>query len=121
MRYLRMVPVLVLIAITLFGGQRFLQAQESLPCEEPTPLPQSLWEQTIWAQKIRQLKKIAELRKNVQNIVVIYAENRSFDHLYGFFPGADGICQALKNPNCYQQKDRDGVIFSDLPPIPNDK
>jgi phospholipase C len=25
----------------------------------------------------------------VKTIVVIYAENRSFDHLYGFFPGAN--------------------------------
>ena len=35
----------------------------------------------------------AEL-SNVQTIVVIYAENRSFDHLYGFFPGANGIANA---------------------------
>ena len=30
----------------------------------------------------------------VQSIVVIYAENRSFDHLYGLFPGAEGIANA---------------------------
>ena len=30
----------------------------------------------------------------IDNIVVIYAENRSFDHLYGLFPGAEGIAQA---------------------------
>ena len=30
----------------------------------------------------------------VENIVVIYAENRSFDHLYGLFPGAEGLAQA---------------------------
>src|SRR3954468_1494816 len=30
----------------------------------------------------------------IETIVVIYAENRSFDHLYGFFPGANGIAQA---------------------------
>ena len=27
----------------------------------------------------------------MSNIVVIYAENRSFDNLYGLFPGANGI------------------------------
>jgi phospholipase C len=27
---------------------------------------------------------------NIKTIVVVYAENRSFDHLYGFFPGATG-------------------------------
>src|SRR5215472_2193840 len=26
----------------------------------------------------------------IENVVVIYAENRSFDNLYGFFPGANG-------------------------------
>ena len=31
----------------------------------------------------------ADLTK-IQTIVVIYAENRSFDHLYGMFPGANG-------------------------------
>ena len=30
----------------------------------------------------------------IKTIVVIYAENRSFDHLYGFFPGANGIVDA---------------------------
>lgn len=27
----------------------------------------------------------------IKTVVVIYAENRSFDNLYGLFPGADGI------------------------------
>jgi phospholipase C len=31
---------------------------------------------------------------DVQTIVVIYAENRSFDNLYGSFPGADGLANA---------------------------
>src|SRR5437667_11735060 len=29
-----------------------------------------------------------------QHIVVIYLENRSFDNLYGEFPGADGLANA---------------------------
>ncbi len=29
----------------------------------------------------------------IDHIVVIYAENRSFDHLYGLFPGAEGIAR----------------------------
>jgi phospholipase C len=28
---------------------------------------------------------------SVKNVVVIYAENRSFDNLYGHFPGANGL------------------------------
>ncbi len=30
----------------------------------------------------------------IDNVVVIFAENRSFDNLYGHFPGANGIDQA---------------------------
>jgi phospholipase C len=31
---------------------------------------------------------------DVNHIIVIYLENRSFDNLYGFFPGADGLANA---------------------------
>lgn len=54
----------------------------------------------------------------IKTIVVIYAENRSFDNLYGTFPGADGIAEALKNPACYRQVDRDGkAVLATLPPV----
>ena len=53
----------------------------------------------------------------IQTIVVIYAENRSFDNLYGFFPGANGL-QNLK-PEQYLQRDRDGSVLKELPPVPN--
>jgi acid phosphatase len=32
-----------------------------------------------------------KLQGKVSNVVVIYAENRSFDNLYGLYPGANGI------------------------------
>jgi len=32
--------------------------------------------------------------EKINHIVVIYLENRSFDHLYGAFPGAEGIAHA---------------------------
>jgi acid phosphatase len=51
----------------------------------------------------------------IQNIVVIYAENRSFDHLYGLFPGAEGITDAT--PAQYTQLDRDGKPLPSLPPV----
>src|SRR5690242_3986101 len=34
---------------------------------------------------------------NIDTIVVIYAENRSFDNLYGMFPGANGVASAFPN------------------------
>ena len=34
--------------------------------------------------------------EDLDTIVVIYAENRSFDNLYGGFPGANGLAQATR-------------------------
>ena len=51
----------------------------------------------------------------IQHIVIVYAENRSFDNLYGLFPGADGIAQAT--PEQYTQLDFDGKPLPHLPPV----
>ncbi len=50
----------------------------------------------------------------IDNVVVIYAENRSFDNLYGSFPGADGLSNATADRA--RQLDRDGQPLSELPP-----
>src|SRR5271166_2865857 len=52
---------------------------------------------------------------NIETIVVIYAENRSFDNLYGSFPGANGLSGLV--PAHYQQLDRDGTALKELPPV----
>jgi len=49
---------------------------------------------------------------SIRNIVVIYAENRSFDNLYGSFPGANGLQKAPR-----PQFDRDGSPLKELPPV----
>jgi acid phosphatase len=49
----------------------------------------------------------------VQTIVIVYAENRSFDNLYGSFPGANG----LRNAKRTVQLDRDGKPLMELPPV----
>jgi phospholipase C len=67
----------------------------------------------------------------IETIVVIYAENRSFDHLYGLFPGANGIANAT--PEQKTQRDHDGSVLpylqvwdadgkpdSNLPRLPNE-
>jgi acid phosphatase len=53
--------------------------------------------------------------ESIENIVVIYAENRSFDNLYGFFPGANGLSGLTAGE--YTQRDRDGAVLTELPPI----
>ena len=48
----------------------------------------------------------------IETVVVIYAENRSFDHLYGHFPGANGIDQATEDQKT--QLDHDGTPLRQL-------
>ena len=45
----------------------------------------------------------------IDTIVVLYPENRSFDHLYGLFPGANGIAKATMEQ--YTQRDHDGSVL----------
>jgi len=52
---------------------------------------------------------------SIEHIIVIYAENRSFDNLYGLFPGANGIDSAT--PQQYTQVDYDGTPLPHLPPV----
>jgi acid phosphatase len=61
------------------------------------------------------------LRNRVSTIVVIYAENRAFDNLYGNFPGAVGLDEVLERdgrprPAYVPQLDRDGSVLPVLPP-----
>jgi acid phosphatase len=63
----------------------------------------------------------AALRAKVHNIVVIYAENRAFDNLYGNFPGAHGLRKVVDEHGhprrgYIPQKDRDGSVLPALPP-----
>jgi len=60
------------------------------------------------------------LRSKVKTIVVIYAENRAFDNLYGNFPGADGLGTVVDAndqplPSYVLQRDRDGSVLKTLP------
>jgi phospholipase C len=66
---------------------------------------------TVWAGGASAAQDLSR----IQNIVVIYAENRSFDNLYGAFPGANGLSKATAAT--YIQRDRDGSVLKQLPPV----
>ncbi|RMO12204.1 Acid phosphatase [Pseudomonas cichorii] len=55
------------------------------------------------------------LKQHIKTVVIIYAENRSFNNLFGDFPGVEKPLSALK-PADYQQRDRDGTLLKTLPP-----
>jgi phospholipase C len=48
----------------------------------------------------------------VDHVIVIYQENRSFDNIFGLFPGADGLDAAREAP---PQVDRNGRRYETLP------
>ncbi|HET9645418.1 MAG TPA: acid phosphatase [Burkholderiaceae bacterium] len=50
--------------------------------------------------------------QRINHVVVIYAENHSFDNLYGLFPGADGIANATAEQKT--QLDHDGKPLKEL-------
>ncbi len=51
----------------------------------------------------------------IQTIVVIYAENHSFDNMYGMFPGANGVANATAEQRT--QVDHDGTALAQLPAV----
>ncbi len=58
----------------------------------------------------------AALRRHVQHIVVLYAENRSFNNLFADFPGLAQPLSAV-GAQVAPQRDRDGSVLATLPPI----
>lgn len=54
----------------------------------------------------------------IGHIVVIFTENRSFDNVFGLFPGADGLALPAER---FSQIDADGSVLAKLPPIPAGK
>ncbi len=58
----------------------------------------------------------ALLRQHIQHVVVLYAENRSFNNLFADFPG---LAQPLSqvSAEAARQRDRDGSVLNTLPPV----
>jgi len=51
----------------------------------------------------------------IGQIVVVYLENRSFDHLFGLYPGANGIANAQAQKQGVVQVDANGKPYAVLP------
>jgi len=56
------------------------------------------------------------LKAKIDHIVVIYAENRSFNNLFADFPGLQRPLSAVP-PEAALQRDRDGRLLAQLPPV----
>lgn len=75
-------------------------------CTRPAPQPE-----------IPSPARSAAAFAGINHIVVLYLENRSFDNLYGEFPGAEGIVGL--SPDRYRQRDATGAAFGVLPQAPD--
>lgn len=62
-----------------------------------------------------QVQAAAPNYSDIQTVVVIYAENRSFDNLFGSYPGANGLSRASSTSRT--QLDRDNSVLSGLPAV----
>jgi phospholipase C len=62
---------------------------------------------------------LAAFDQNINHVVVVYQENWSFDSLYGFFPGANGIPNATNPDESLKvpQVDKNGNVITTLPPV----
>jgi len=74
----------------------------------------SAWTVAAWAQNAPPAP-VPGLEK-VNHIIVLYLENRSFDNLYGLFPGANGLAAA---EGAAPQVDRDENPYATLPQVVN--
>ncbi len=52
--------------------------------------------------------------EKIEHIIVISLENRSFDNIFGMFPGADGVAQAKETAI---QRDKNGKPYETLPRV----
>ncbi|RYE04383.1 MAG: acid phosphatase [Sphingomonadales bacterium] len=58
----------------------------------------------------------AALKRKIDTVVVVYAENRSFNNLFAGFPGLQQPLSAVTPERCLQ-RDRDGRVLDTLPKI----
>ena len=59
---------------------------------------------------IEQLTKLQEAQDHIKHLIFIVQENRSFDHYFGTYPGADGFPMKNGKPNvCDHGPDSDGA------------
>lgn len=72
----------------------------------------------VEAAAARSLSKVNDkaLRDHIDTVVVIYAENRSFNNLFAGFPGLEQPLSAVP-PERALQRDRDGRVLEKLPKI----
>ena len=69
------------------------------PAATPTPPSPTLSVQTHPREPSPTPDNLAQARAKIQHVVIIMQENRSFDHYFGTFPGADGIPMAHGTPS----------------------
>ena len=68
---------------------------------------------TVGLSMTAQAASLPQGAERIDTIVVVFMENHSFDNLFGLFPGATGIADAIAAAP--KQVDRDGHVLAALP------
>jgi phospholipase C len=68
----------------------------------------------VWSFSSRAVDARKPPLDRIEHVVILFLENRSFDHLYGLFPGADGIGNSGLSSS---QVSVEGRPFSTLPEV----
>jgi acid phosphatase len=113
--------LLAILTVAAVGGCAAKPLASNSPASTP-PAPNSRNAATAADVAHAGIGTTLALRAKVANIVVIYAENRAFDNLYGHFPGAHGLdevmdAQGRPLPAYAPQVDRNGRVLPVLPPV----
>lgn len=78
----------------------------------------SLWPPLVGLSGPALAQEAANAIAAIGHIVVIHTENRSFDNVFGLYPGADGLAVAADR---FVQVDTNGKPFDSLPLIRGEK
>lgn len=67
-----------------------------------------------FTRKNKKEQKVAQFKRKIKHIVIVYEENWSFDGLFGDYPGCNNLSRAGYNV----QVDRNGVPLDSVPHLP---
>ena len=89
---IRAVAAFAVAVIALVACPSSPTSNEATPSAEPSPTVEP---DAIPASKPTDPATLSAARREIEHIVFVIKENRTFDHLFGRFPGADGATEGV--------------------------
>src|SRR5579884_4275630 len=86
--FLAFLGVLILVPTMALAQQ---PANSAPPAVTPDPEVARYQRAEVGTPALSHSQKVDLLRRRIKHVFILYQENRSFDHYFGTFPGADGL------------------------------